>query len=180
MAINPTIKTGLSNEAQRIEEDALFSGKGHYNACGPWQSRHRWLGSLSAILSALAAGVASQHGAPPLIVVTLSVLAAALTAVVTFLKPNEEADRHRRAGDAHFAIKNRARIFRTIELEADGADENKLVDALKTLSTDLDTARGSAPAIPDDAYQKAKREIEMEKTAEYQVDRKRGPGPRAR
>ena len=40
-----------------------------------------------------------------------------------FLKPNEEADRHRRSGDAHFAIKNRARIFRTVELEAESAVE---------------------------------------------------------
>jgi len=174
MPINPTVKLGLSNEAQRIEEDALFSGKGHYNACGPWQTRHRWLGSTSAILSALAAGVAAQKGAAPVIVVTLSVLAAALTAVVTFLKPNEEADRHRRAGDAHFAIKNRARIFRTVEMEADGADEAKLVDALKALSADLDAARSSAPAIPEDAYQKAKQAIETEKTANYRVDKPTG------
>lgn len=175
MAINPTVKTGLSKEAERIEEDALYSGKGHYNACGPWQSRHRWLGSLSAILSAIAAGVAAQKGAPPLVVVTLSVLAAALTAVVTFLKPNEEADRHRRAGDAHFAIKNRARIFRTVELEADGADEAKLVDTLKSLSADLDAARAAAPPIPDEAYKKAKGEIEDGKTAEYRVDKAQHP-----
>jgi hypothetical protein len=175
MAINPTVKTGLSKEAERIEEDALFSGKGHYNACGPWQSRHRWLGSLSAILSAIAAGVASQQGAPPLVVVTLSVMAAALTAVVTFLKPNEEADRHRRSGDANFAIKNRARVFRTVELEADGAEEAKLVDALKALSSDLDAARAAAPPIPDEAYKKARREIEDEKTAEYSVDKPHRP-----
>lgn len=175
MAINPTVKTGLSKEAERIEEDALYSGKGHYNACGPWQSRHRWLGSLSAVLSAIAAGVAAQKGAAPLVVVTLSVLAAALTAVVTFLKPNEEADRHRRAGDAHFAIKNRARIFRTVELEADGADEAKLVEALKSLSAGLDAARASAPPIPDEAYKKARREIEEAKTAEYRVDKAQQP-----
>ena len=171
MPINPTVKLGLSNEAQRIEEDALFSGKGHYNACGPWQTRHRWLGATSAVLSALAAGVASQKGSAPLLVVALSILAAALTSVVTFLKPNEEADRHRRAGDAHFAIKNRARIFRTVALEADGADEAKLVDVLNSLSADLDAARSSAPAIPDDAYQKAKANIETEKTAEYRIDK---------
>ena len=171
MPIDPTVQLGLSKEAQRIEEDALFSGKGHYNACGPWQSRHRWLGGASAVFSAIAAGVASQHGAPPLVVVTLSVLAAALTSVITFLRPNEEADRHRRSGDAHFAIKNRARIFRTVELEAPSANEEKLVDALKLLSADLDAARSAAPTIPDDAYQKAKTAIETEKTAEYRVDK---------
>ena len=173
--MNPTVRTGLSKEAERIEEDALFSGKGHYNACGPWQSLHRRLGSLSAILSVIAAGVASQQGAPPLVVVALSVLAAALTAVVTFLKPNEEAERHRRAGDAHLAIKNRARIFRTVELEADGAEEGKLVDALKSLSGDLDAARDAAPPIPEEAYRKAKREIEEEKTAVYRVDKPQQP-----
>lgn len=171
MAVGPIVKTGLSKESQRIEEDALFSGKGHYNACGPWQSRHRWLGTTSAVLSALAAGVASQHDAPPLLIVALSVLAAALTSVVTFLKPNEEADRHRRAGDAHFAIKNRARIFRTVELEATGAEEAKLVDALKSLSADLDAVRFVALPIPAEAYKKAKLAIEIENTSEYSVDK---------
>lgn len=171
MSIDAKMKFGLGSEAQRVEEDALFSGKGHYNACGPWQSRHRWLGGTSAVFSAVAAGVASQHGAPPLLVVTLSVLAAALTSVITFLKPNEEADRHRRSGDAHFAIKNRARIFRTIELEAESAVEEKLVEALKALSADLAAARSAAPPIPDDAYQKAKDDIEVKKSADYRVDK---------
>ncbi len=175
MPIDSTVKRGLSNEAQRIEEDALFSGKGHYNACGPWQSRHRWLGGTSAVFSAIAAGVASQHGAPPLMVVTLSVLAAALTSVITFLKPNEEADRHRRSGDAHFAIKNRARIFRTVELEAETANEEKLIDGLKLISAELDAARSAAPPIPDEAYKKAKSSIEAEKAAEYRVDKPTTP-----
>ena len=171
MSIDTKMKLGLGSEALRIEEDALFSGKGHYNACGPWQSRHRWLGGASAVFSAVAAGVASQHGAPPLLVVTLSVLAAALTSVITFLKPNEEADRHRRSGDAHFAIKNRARILRTVELEANSAIEEKLVEALKALSADLAAARSSAPPIPDGAYKKAKDDIEVKMAADYRVDR---------
>lgn len=172
MAIGATVKDGLSKEAERIAEDALFSGKGHYNACGPWESWHRRLGVISAILSALAAGAASVKDASPWIVVALSVLAAALTSVVTFLKPNEEADRHRRAGDRYFSIKNRARIFRTIELETAAADEQKLVEALKAISADLDAVRSTAPPIPEDAYKAALKSIEDDGAADYRVDKR--------
>ncbi len=36
------------DEAKRIEEDALYSGKGHYNACKMWEQVGLVLGSLYA------------------------------------------------------------------------------------------------------------------------------------
>jgi hypothetical protein len=170
MVPDPALKTELGNEARRIEEDALYSGKGHYNAVSPWRWMHRIVGVGAAISSTLAAIAVLRQWCP-----TFAVAAAALSTicavVLTTLRPSEEADRHQRAGDRYFAIKNRARIFRRIELAAASASEEKLVEAIKQVSDELANIKSGAPVIPRRAYKKAEQEIEVEKTAEYQVDK---------
>ena len=34
----------VQNEAARIEEDSLYSAKGHWEAAKPWEHRHLWIG----------------------------------------------------------------------------------------------------------------------------------------
>lgn len=172
MAIEDDVKKRLSDEAERIEEDAEHSSKGHYNAAGPWQAAHLLLGVLSAILSAVAAGVAAQKGADlTTVVVGVSLAAGALTATVTFLKPNEQSDRHRRAGDRYLDVKNRARFCRTVEMEATSATEPKLIESLRAIQVDLASARTAAPLIPEWAYRKARKGI-AEGQAKHRVDTK--------
>src|SRR2546427_11590485 len=100
--MDPALKTELNNEAQRIEEDALFSGKGHYNAVGRWRWGHRILGTVSAAGSTLAAiAVLKQWDAAWAVgAAAVSTLAAV---VLTALKSSEEADRHERSGDRYLA-----------------------------------------------------------------------------
>lgn len=168
--IAPALITELTNESKRIEEDALFSGRGHYNAIAPWRTGHRILGVTSALGSALAGVVVLKQWAPGVAIVAAA--ASTIAAVIlTTLKPNDEADRHQRAGDRYFAVKNRARIFRCVELIAAAAHEEPLVEGIKTLSAELDATRSTAPGIPRRAYERAKRDIEVEKHAEYKVDK---------
>jgi hypothetical protein len=87
------------------------------------------------------------------------------------MKPNEEADRHQRAGDCYFAIKNRARIFRNVQLIDPNWSSDEAIHGVKNMSDSLAEVRTGAPIIPRYAFDKAKREIEVEKTAEYRVDK---------
>ena len=174
MPIDPTLKAELVKECERIEEDALFSGKGHYNAAGPWRTGHRALGVTSALGSALA-GVAVLKEWSPILAIGAAAASTIAAIVLTTLKPSEESDRHQRAGDRYFAIKNRARIFRCIEVIASTASEEQLVPAIKALSSDLDDVRTGAPAISQHAYEKARREIEDENRAQYRADKPATP-----
>jgi hypothetical protein len=170
MALEYKLQAELANEARRIEEDALFSGKGHYNAAAPWRWWYRTLAILVAVSSTVAGTSALKSWS-----IDVTAVAAFVSAIVgvilATLKPSEEADRHQQAANRYLAVKNRARIFQNIELLASAAMEIDLVRNLKLLSADLDDIRQSAPQIPQRAYEKARKEIEVDKTALYAVDK---------
>src|SRR5260370_33820354 len=133
MALAPTLMNELRKEAERIEEDALFSGKGHYNAVSRWLVAHRCLGTAAAAGSTLA-GIAVLRQWNPFLAVTAAAIAALSSVVITAMKPNEEADHHQRAGDRYFAIKNRARIFRNIKLIDPTGSSDEAIQEVKTIS----------------------------------------------
>jgi hypothetical protein len=173
MPTDQTLRTELSKEAERIEEDSTFSGKGHYNAVSRWRWGHRLLGTVSATGSAFAAiAVLKQWGAGWAIgAAAVSTLA---SLVHTTLRPSEEADRHQRAADRYLAIKNRARIYRTIELLAPDASSEQLIEEIKLMSEDVALVGSGAPVIPRHAYKKAKRDIETKRSTNYRADKSPG------
>lgn len=46
--------TALRREAERIEEDATYSSKSHFNAAQVWERRHYWLGIPATAFAAIA------------------------------------------------------------------------------------------------------------------------------
>jgi hypothetical protein len=84
---------------------------------------------------------------------------AALTAVSTFLNPNEKANRHQNAGNDFNSLRNKARIFQKIEVNT-VADEKELVKMLRQLNDERSRLNKDAPQIPHRAYEKAKKGIE--------------------
>lgn len=79
-----TIKKAIADETNRIEEDALHSMKGHFNAGSRWERAHLVLGVPSVILAA-SAGIDALSDSPEL-TAFLAFSAAALTATITFIK----------------------------------------------------------------------------------------------
>ena len=47
------LKAKIIDEAKRIEEDCLYSAKGHFEAASKWQKIHRYLGLPAVVLAAL-------------------------------------------------------------------------------------------------------------------------------
>ncbi|UCH11899.1 MAG: SLATT domain-containing protein, partial [Candidatus Omnitrophota bacterium] len=82
-----------------------------------------------------------------------------LTAVNTFLNPNEKANRHKDAGNAYNSLRNRARIFHEIELET-LQNEAAALSVLKELSKERDKLNKESSQIPKWAFQKARRGIQ--------------------
>lgn len=163
------LKYELLKEADRVEEDALFSSKGHYNAVLVWQWTHRLLGIVAAVGSALAA-TAVLRGWGRDLAIGFAALSTVVSVVLTTLKPNELSERHQRAGDRYLAIKNRIRIFRNIDLLNADATADDAVAEIKSISEELAVTASGAPVIPRRAYNKAKREIEVERSAIYKAD----------
>ncbi len=155
----------IVNEALRIEEDAIFSSKGHFNAAHYWGLGHYVIGIPMVVSAALAASKFlqnSENGA------CLALLTAGLAAVQTLLNPEKKASLHHVCGGKYLALRNNTRNFREIEL-LQMQDEDKAVQRIKAFSDERNALNQTSPAISCAAYAKAKDDIEAG-YAVHQVD----------
>ena len=157
----------LQREAERLEEDTLYSSKGHFNAKDTWVRRNYWLGVPATVLGAVAG--ATLIKSQPEWATAFTLLASLLTGLMTFLKPNERAALHRAAAGQFLALRNEARFFREIELlESDRLDE--LPERLRALSATRNELNLKSPSIPRRAFVAARKGIE-EGEAIHKVDK---------
>lgn len=167
LAPEQSMIAALRREAERIEEDATFSGKSHFNAEDTWLHRNYWLGGTATALGAVAG--ATLIKSQPEWAAALTLLASLLTGLLTFLKPNERAALHHSAGGQYLALRNDARLFREVELlQTDRPDE--LVERLKALAARRDELNQKSPSIPRGAYEAARKGIEQGE-ASYKADK---------
>lgn len=162
------IVVALRREAERIEEDATYSSKGHFNAEDTWIKRNYWLGIPATALSAVA-GAALIKSQPEL-ASAFTLLASLLTGLMTFLKPNERAAMHRAAAGQFLTLRNDARFFREIDLlQVEQLDE--MPDKLKILATTRNELNQKNPSIPRGAFVAARKGIE-EGESTHKLDKK--------
>lgn len=159
--------SALRREAERLEEDATYSSKGHFNAEDTWVRRNYWLGVPATLLGAIAG--ATLIKSQPEWATVFTLLASLLTGLMTFLKPNERAAMHRAAAGQFLALRNEARFFREIELlQSDRLEE--LPKRLKALSAIRNELNLKSPSIPRQAFVAARKGIE-EGEAIHKVDK---------
>jgi len=157
----------LEREAKRIEEDAMYSSKSHFNAENSWVCRHYWLGIPATVLAAIA-GTALIKSQPEW-ASAFTLLASLLTGLMTFLKPNERAALHRAAAGEFLSLRNDARFFREIELlQPDRLEE--FTERLRSLSVKRNELNFKSPSIPRRAFVTARKGIE-EGEATHEVDK---------
>lgn len=162
-------KTDLTDvivkEAHRIEEDSLYSMKGHFNAGNLWARIHLIIGLPSAILASWAGIEAFSND--PVKTAILALLSAALTATNTFLSPQTIADNHRNAGREYNKLRNRTRLFREIDLSR--LDDGTSTQTIVELAGQRDSLNSMSPDIPRWAYHRAIKDIDEGK-AKYKID----------
>lgn len=159
------IQGNIEKEASRIEEDATYSSKGHYEAAKSWDKTYLYLGIPTAIIAGIS-GISAFQDCVTLAGIT-ALLAAALAATSTFLNPSEKAQAHYSAGSRYNSLKNRSRIFREIELP--NADIDLLKKRIMELSDERHLANTESPQIPRNAFERARKGIEQGES-EYVVD----------
>lgn len=158
-------------EAQRIEEAALYSSKGHFKAAEMWGLFHLGFGLAIVILAAIAGAKAfSKLDTNGIIAGWLSILVAVLSSVTTFLSPHKKQQDHLSAGNEYEALRNRVRIFRTIECWGDSSDAT-LSAALIKFAEDKDSVNRASPQISFLAYRLAKFGIDHGE-GDFKVDAK--------
>jgi hypothetical protein len=158
----------IRREAERLEEDAVYSSKGHFNAESTWMRINYCLGIPATILAALAGATLIKNC--PEFGSIAALLASLLTGLMTFIKPNERAVMHRTAGGEYLALRNNVRLFREIEIPQSNQLE-KLIMSLKQFSEVRNDINKKSLGIPHYAFIIARKGIE-EGQAIYNVDKK--------
>lgn len=159
----------IIDEAKRIEEDSTYSAKGHFYASQCWVSTQLWLGGIASVLSGIAgASVLAKYDNFSLIGGILSLIVVTLTAVLTFINPNQRSNEHLSAGNKYNSLKNDARIFHSIKiLECDEVSAVKLLEKLNERRNKLNQ---DSPQIPKWAFEKARKGIE-DGESKYLIDK---------
>jgi hypothetical protein len=156
------------DELRRVEEDAVYSSKGHFNAAERWKSLNFALGVPAAVMSGLAgASALSQFDHHNVVAGVLALVVAAVTAVITFLNPSEQSVTHKGFGNRYNALKNRCRVAANVDSRRMDVDE--LRQRLDELSAERDQLGADAPGIPRWAFTRARRGIEQGE-AQYTID----------
>lgn len=154
----------MKAEVDSIEWDTIYSMKGHFNAAMLWSWSQRVLG-ISSILAVTASG-SQFYGDTPLWGTLWAFLAATLTAIVTFLKPEEKAEPYHTAGTDFAALRRRARILK--ELELDNIDSTgRRLERIHELAEQVRDLNQASPQIPFLAYQIARWSV---RRGEHQYD----------
>ncbi len=156
----------IIKETHRIEEDALLSSKGHFACSYFWTKFHLWIGIPIVVTASIAGCSFIANNA--LIGAILSAVVAVLSAIVTFLNPNEKSSAHMHAGNSYEALRNEVRIFRTIDCWTK-TDDQLLPDHLKNFSTQKNQLNQSSTQIPWWAYKIARRQISSG-AGSYKID----------
>ena len=164
--MNETLRTEIIDEAKRIEEDALHSGKGHFNASAFWLQIHYILGIPMTVCAAWA-GIDAFSDTPSY-AGYLAMATAALAALQTFINASGNAFQNKQSGGEYFALKNQVRLFCKIELPS--LEIEKATAAIKAFSKKRDELNSVAPCIPYLAFWLARFSINKG-NAEYRVDK---------
>jgi len=163
-------KEEIIKEAKRIEESSLYSSKGHFSAAAYWRRLHFGLGLPATLLAAIAAASAfSKFDSGNTVGGWISICVAALSALSTFLNPNERSASHFGAANSFDALQSNARIFWTVDCRGGDSDQ-VLTSRLKDLAKEKSELNRKSPQIPRFAYMLAKKAIAAGE-ADYRVDK---------
>ena len=158
----------MSKELRRVEEDSLYSEKGHFSAATRWNNLMLWLGAPAAVMAGVSGVSAlSKFDNHDIVAGVLALLVAGLTALTTFLNPSDRATTHHAFGNRYNSLRNRARI--TAEVDAPTIAIGKLRTTVDSYAAERDDLNAKAPQIPPWAFKKARKDIEGGE-ADYAVD----------
>ena len=161
-----TLIKEIIHEAERIEEDAVHSGKSHFNASSLWSTVHYVLGIPMTVCAAWA-GIDAFSDTPQY-AGYLAMATAALAALQTFINASGNAAQHKQSGAEYFALKNQVRFFRKIELQ--NLEPTETTAEIKAYSQKRDELNAVAPCIPYPAFWLARFSINKG-NAEYRIDK---------
>lgn len=153
------LRDAIARRANELAVDALFSEKGQYADAATWRRVHYFLGGSSTLAAACAGGAFLQENPSGWIPAGLAFVAATTSALMTFLKPDEQATRHHRSGVAYRALRRELQHFVHVDLARADLSEANLAEQQKGFDARYGEIQKEAAPTSGAAYAKAKKQI---------------------
>jgi hypothetical protein len=135
-------RTAIREELLQMQDDLLYTEKTHFAAAEHFRRIHRTLGIVTTVMStAAAATIVADLGEAPAGI--LALLAAILTAVMTFMAPEKSAEQHLGAGRQLGSL--RVRLRQVIHLDLPALPVGELRQVVKDLTTEKVAIDGASP-----------------------------------
>ena len=147
--------------AENYLKSALMNRAAHYRAAKIANQGHVLLGAPATLISTIVgtAIFASLNGNPnnsvKIFAGLISLLGAALSALQTFFKFSELAEKHRLAGANYGDVKRKLELFLLRYESSEHPAESEAIADLVQLAGVLSRLAKESPDIPDAAYRKA-------------------------
>lgn len=158
----------LHKEFQRIQEDCEYCAKGHFESAKYWRMWNYGL-MIVSIISVCACLALTFSDWDKVCIGIIGLISSLVTFILIFLNPQEKYLFHQNSGNDYLALRNEARIF--LEYELSKLNEDDLIAKIKELSSKRDTLNKHSLPILESAYKNAKHQIEVQKIAQYRVDK---------
>lgn len=153
-----TVRDEIIIESMRIEENCLYSAKGHFEAARVLWSLHYGIGIPIVVIAAITSLVGTGQWNGLAIASILAITVTALTAITTFVNPNKSAGNHQQAGTSYNNLLGEIRIFYKIYGISNNTDD-ELKSRLELLFARKNELDQASPPIPRLAYWLGKKGI---------------------
>lgn len=150
----------IIEEAKHLETLCLIAAERHYAAETPWFYWNYLLGIPSTILAAIA-GTTALGDSPDAKywAAGIALLAAGLTALLTFLDPFKKASNHHTTAKHYEALYHEAGFLQRFEATKNGASPAELQQHLVAMRSKFNDLLESSPAISGTAYRTAEKNL---------------------
>jgi hypothetical protein len=145
----------LATEGSEIESDLLYTEKTHFTAAERLRRVHILLGGAATVAAAAAAATLLKE--IPAVTGALALLGAAGTALLTFLKPDQEAEAHLAAGRQLGAL--RVELRQLMRLDLGHVPDQEVRDRLADVATRKANIDASGPGTTERDFQAASKKI---------------------
>lgn len=162
------IVENIKKEIERIKEDSIYSAKGHFESAKYWRYGNYIL-MVASIISVCASLVFVFSDLGKFCSGFVAIVSGFITMLLVFLNPQKKYLSHSKNGNKYLTLRNKARIF--LEVESKNMSIEQQVESLKKLDSKRNKINKYSLPIASMGYKGAKRQIEIDKNIQYQVDK---------
>ncbi|MCK3776669.1 SLATT domain-containing protein [Ensifer sesbaniae] len=119
----------IIEEAQRLDEDLLWSMTACFQIATWWRLLH-WVLGVPSVLAAAITGIKAVKAGDPQTLAYFAIASAILSALATFVNPSRSAREFHNAGVRCSALKGKIRRFWQIDCTTDDASLRKTLEKL--------------------------------------------------